>query len=106
MTPLMPDDERLQREVWLAEWHQRDEQGRQRDEQQRLEYRAAQAEAARHRAAVAAEQQQRALRLERQERINREVREREVRDLQLKVTRQSRWQQEVDRAARNAVVQR
>lgn len=94
----LSDEELLQREVWRAEWHQRDQERRQRDEQRSLEYQAAQDEAARREAAIAAEQEQKRLRQERHERYEREARQRELRDLRLKVTQQEWWQKQVETA--------
>src|SRR5262249_54905120 len=54
-------------------------------------------------ATIAAEQERNKARRERQEQIATATRERELRDLRLKVTQQGWWQRNVDHAARNAV---
>jgi hypothetical protein len=101
----LSDDELLQREVWRAEWHQRDEQRRQRDEQQRLEHQAAQAEATRREAAIAAQEAREKAQHELRERRAREVRQHEIAGLHLQAARHESFRRNVETAARRALVQ-
>jgi hypothetical protein len=55
---------------------------------------------------IALEQERSKARQARQAQIERETRQRELRDLHLKVTQQDWWQRHVDTAARNALAQR
>ncbi len=81
-------------------------------EQRRIEREQAEAEeaeAARRQAAIAAAQARERANRETRERLDREARrrqrEREIADLRLRTARQEAWQRNVERAARNAVVQ-
>ena len=96
--PRLSDEEREQRranhEVYLWECQQR-------DEQRRLEYQqeqAASAEAAEREAAIAATEANRKARQLRADEISRQTRERELRDLRLRVTQQGWWQAQVQTA--------
>ncbi len=102
----LTEDEKLERQIW------REEQAflaqeRNTEYRQRQAERAAEAEAiARHESALALAEANRKSRLERQERISREVRERELADLRLQSARHQAWQRDVDNAARRAVAAR
>jgi len=79
---------------------------RQRDEERRAEYEHQRAEAeaiARSEAAIALAENNRRARIERQERINREVSEREIADLRFQVRQNQVWQSGVQRAVRNTI---
>jgi len=96
------EQRRINNEIWR--W-----QCQQREEQRRFEYEQRQAEAeaiARADAAAEIAESNRKARLERQEQIAREIRNREVRDLQLRAARADRWQRDVENAYRNTVAYR
>jgi hypothetical protein len=102
----LSDAEREQRRIAieLYRW-----ECRQREEERRLERDRQQAEAeavARQEAALEIAEANRKARLERQEQIARETRNREIRDLQLRAARADRWQSNVDTAAWMAIHQR
>jgi hypothetical protein len=102
----LSDDERLEREIWREQqaWRaeQRDAERRQRQAEQAAE---AESIARAEQAAEIAESNRR-LRLERQERINRDVQQRELADLRIRSAAHEGWQRGVENAARNAVRQR
>ena len=84
------------------------EQCRQREEQWNFEYRQqqmARREAAERERLAVAQQERHRERLAQQQRTKEEIRDRELRDLRLKVTKQDWWQQSVELAARNAEAQ-
>ena len=104
--PPLSDEEReirrLEKEAYRREC-------RRRDEERRIDRERQQAEAeAIARAELAAEiaERNRKQRLERAAEIERQTREIELRDLRMRVTQQSAWQQSVDRAAANALAYR
>ena len=104
--PPLSDEERHERwlnnQLYLAEC-------REREEQRAFEYRQQQAEAesiARHEAALEQAEANRKARLERQEQIARQVREREIAELRFQSAQQRAWQSNVEAAARNAVAVR
>jgi hypothetical protein len=104
--PPLSDEERETRRIEreLYRW-----QCQQREEERAFEYRERQAEAeaiarAEHAAEIAGANRKRTL--ERQEQISRQAQERQLRDLHYKTRQQELWQQNVDRAAYNALAQR
>lgn len=101
----LSDEALLEREVWRAEWHARDQQRRQRDEQARIAHERAQHEKARREAAAIAEQEQNRLRRERHEQYEREARQRELRDQKARVAKQDWFQKQVQVAAHAAAIQ-
>jgi hypothetical protein len=104
LAPLTEEQKLLRRaemEVWHEEQQRLAEQRRADRERQRAEVEAI------ARAEVAAEiaESNRKARLQRSAEIERQARELELRDLRMRVTQQSMWQQNVDRAAYSAARQ-
>jgi hypothetical protein len=104
--PPLSDKEREQRRIEneLYRW-----QCQQRAEERAFEYQQRQQEAeslARHEAAIEQAEANRKARLERQEQISRQVRDREIANLRIQTAQQRGWMNNVETAARNAVAVR
>src|SRR5262249_26910730 len=104
--PPLSDEEkerrRIEHEIYRWQCQQRDEE--QAFERERRE--AEKAEAASAELAAEIAERNRKQRLERTAEIEPQTREIELRDLRMRVTQQSAWQQSVDRAAANALAYR
>jgi len=102
----LTDEQKVQRRIEIEAW--REEQAFLAEERC-IERECQQAEAeaaARHEQALALAEQNRKARLERQEAISRQTREREITDLRLQSIRHQAWQRDVEIAARNAIAYR
>ena len=73
--------------------------------QEHLREEAAKVEAAQRQAATVQQEEQRRARRQREDEISRQVRDRELRDLRLKVTKQEWWKNQVEAATRNVARQ-